>query len=122
MTETEPTEERWAYGGIPVLHTERMFAWLPDAGSGEEQLFRPMKGRYTVGLLYRVFVTRTNEARGHARLAPLRQPAGRARPARPGHRRVPRRPGVPAARAVRRGPSGRTPGRWCRWSPSATGR
>src|SRR5439155_11085130 len=60
MTETEPTEERWAYGGIRLLRAERMFAWLPDAGSGEELLFRPMKGSYTVGLVYRVFVTRSD--------------------------------------------------------------
>ncbi len=29
MTGTEPHEERWAYGGIRLLHASRMVAWLP---------------------------------------------------------------------------------------------
>jgi hypothetical protein len=60
MTGTEPIEERWAYGGIRVLHAERMHAWLPDSGDGEQLLFRPVKGSYTVGLVYRVFVIRAD--------------------------------------------------------------
>jgi len=60
MTGTEPHEERWAYGGIRLLHAERMFAWLPDSGNGQELLLVPMKGSYTVGLLYRVWVTRAD--------------------------------------------------------------
>ena len=58
--DVEPTVEWWAYGGIRMLHTERMVAWLPDSGNGEELLFRPVRrsGSYTVGLLYRVLVTR----------------------------------------------------------------
>ncbi len=60
MSDIEPTEEWWAYGGIRLLHTERMLAWLPDSGNGEELLFRTARrrGSYTVGLLYRVLVTR----------------------------------------------------------------
>ncbi len=37
-----------------------MVAWLPDSGNGHELLLVPMKGSYTVGLLYRVWVTRAD--------------------------------------------------------------
>jgi hypothetical protein len=46
MTEIEPTEptvEWWAYGGVRVPHTERMVAWLPDSGNGEELLLLPIR-------------------------------------------------------------------------------
>ncbi len=63
MTDIEPTEEWWAYGGVRLWHAERMVAWLTDSGNGDELLFRPVRrgGSYTVGLVYRVLVTRTDE-------------------------------------------------------------
>jgi hypothetical protein len=59
-TTAEPAIEWWAYGGIRVLHTERMLAWLPDSGNGEELLFLPKRrsGSLTVGLIYRMWVSR----------------------------------------------------------------
>jgi hypothetical protein len=50
----------WAYGGIRVLHAERMLAWLTNSGGGEELLFAPRRhgGSFAVGLLYPVLVTR----------------------------------------------------------------
>jgi len=59
MTTNEPTAQWWAYGGIRVLHTERMVVWLPEAGNGEELLFFPERrsGSFTVGLIYRVWAS-----------------------------------------------------------------
>ena len=56
----EPTVEWWAYGGIRVLYSGRMLAWLTESGDGEEVLFEPRRrgGSFTVGLLYPVLVTR----------------------------------------------------------------
>lgn len=61
MTTPEPpVREWWAYGGIRVLSGGRVLAWLTEAGAGEEVLFDPPRrgGRFTVGLLYPVPVTR----------------------------------------------------------------
>src|SRR5690349_21536679 len=56
----QPVMESWAYGGIRVLYGGRVLAWLTEAGDGEEVLFDPPRrgGRFTVGLLYPVPVTR----------------------------------------------------------------
>src|SRR5437764_5541960 len=56
----EPTVEWWAYGGIRVLYSGRMLAWLTESGDGEEVLFEPRRrgGSFTVGLLYPVLATR----------------------------------------------------------------
>jgi hypothetical protein len=55
-----PVVERWAYGGVRVLSGGRVLAWVTEAGAGEEVLFEPPRrgGRFTVGLLYPVRVTR----------------------------------------------------------------
>jgi hypothetical protein len=55
-----PVVEWWAYGGIRVLSGGRVLAWVTEAGAGEEVLFEPPRcgGRFTVGLLYPVSVTR----------------------------------------------------------------
>ena len=60
MSDIEPTVEWWAYGGIRMLHAERLVAWLTDSGNGEELLFLPVRrsGSFTVGLIYRVSVSR----------------------------------------------------------------
>jgi len=56
----EPVAQWWAYGGVRVLSGGPVLAWVTEAGDGEEVLFEPRRrgGRFTVGLLYPVPVTR----------------------------------------------------------------
>ncbi len=69
MTDIEPTEEWWAYGGIRLSHGERRFVWLPDCGNGAALVCRPINGRYRVGWIYQVLVTRA-----HGRVVMYGQP------------------------------------------------
>jgi hypothetical protein len=57
MTEPQPTEEIWVFGGNRVgTHGQRLHAWLP-VGSDEELLYKA-RGSYIPGSEYRVRIVR----------------------------------------------------------------
>jgi len=60
------TTERWIYGGLRVLKTSTVHAWLPEPAAGqplpEELRYRPKaKGHWIVGGIYQATVTRTDQ-------------------------------------------------------------
>jgi hypothetical protein len=60
MSEAEPVEERWVFGGLRLLKGKRVHAWLvPGDPDDAERLFKA-KSTHVIGAVYLVRVIREN--------------------------------------------------------------